>query len=183
MPMLSINLNPARFWTVLYQRELFGLLLGTLVCGCTPLDKDVAPPPLPSMPPAAQQSVVEIPEQPPARPAVPPVQRKKPRLAAREKPPDAVPDEVLVDPDHLIGLDPGQVHNVLGAPSRVETSELSRAWVYAADGCSFRVFFYPDFKASFRALKYTGNDDEGSPLESSDICIRHILMVKNNVPN
>jgi len=182
--MLSFNLYPGRFRTILYQRELFGLLwpmLGTLVCGCTSSDRDVAPPP-PAMPPPVQTVVEAPPEQLQARPAVP-VQRKKPRLAAREKPPDGVPDEVPLDPDHLIGLDPDQVHNMLGAPSRVETSDLSRAWVYATGGCSFRIFFYPDFKASFRALKYTGNDDEGSPLESSDTCIRHILMVKNNVPN
>jgi hypothetical protein len=132
--------------------------------------------------PSAAQSLAGV-EQSQARPRVP-VPRKKTHLAAREKPPDAVlPDAIAVDPDHLIGLDPGQVHNMLGAPSRVETGELSRAWVYAAGGCSFRVFFYPDFKASFRALKYTGNDNAGGPLDSSDICIRNILMVKNNVSN
>jgi len=86
-----------------------------------------------------------------------------------------------VDPDHLIGLAPGAVKQLLGPPVRVENSDLSRAWVYASGGCSFRLFFYPNLNtAAFQVLKYGSNDGNGDLLDVSDVCIRHILMAKKN---
>jgi hypothetical protein len=86
-----------------------------------------------------------------------------------------------IDPDHLIGLAPGDVRQLLGPPARVEYSDLSREWIYASGGCSFRVFFYPNLNtASFRVLKYGGNHGNGDLMDVSDVCIRHILMAKKN---
>jgi len=86
-----------------------------------------------------------------------------------------------IDPDHLIGLAPGAVRQLLGPPARVEYSDLSREWIYASGGCSFRVFFYPNLNtASFRVLKYGGNHGNGDLMDVSDVCIRHILMAKKN---
>jgi hypothetical protein len=86
-----------------------------------------------------------------------------------------------IDPDHLIGLTPGAVRQLLGPPARVENEELSRAWVYASGGCSFRLFFYPNLNtASFRVLKYGGNDGNGVLMDVSDVCIRHILTARKD---
>jgi len=86
-----------------------------------------------------------------------------------------------IDPDHLIGLAPGAVRQLLGPPARVEYSDLSREWIYASGGCSFRVFFYPNLNtASFRVLKYGGTHGNGDLMDVSDVCIRHILMAKKN---
>jgi hypothetical protein len=86
-----------------------------------------------------------------------------------------------IDPGHLIGLAPGAVRQLLGPPARVEYSDLSREWIYASGGCSFRVFFYPNLNtASFRVLKYGGNHGNGDLMDVSDVCIRHILMAKKN---
>lgn len=86
-----------------------------------------------------------------------------------------------IDPDNLIGLAPGAVRKLLGPPVRVENDDLSRAWIYASGGCSFRLFFYPNLNtASFRVLKYGGNDGNGELMDVSDVCIRHILMARKN---
>lgn len=86
-----------------------------------------------------------------------------------------------IDPDHLIGLAPGAVQQLLGPPVRVENSNLSREWVYASGGCSFRLFFYPNLNtAAFRVLKYGSNDGNGELLDVSDTCVRRILMAKKN---
>ena len=86
-----------------------------------------------------------------------------------------------IDPDQLIGLEPGAVRQLLGPPVRVEIDEMSRAWVYASGGCSFRVFFYPNLNtASFRVLKYGGNDGNGDLMGVSDVCIRNILTARKN---
>ena len=86
-----------------------------------------------------------------------------------------------IDPDHLIGLTPGAVRQLLGPPARVENEELSRAWVYVSGGCSFRLFFYPSLNtASLRVLKYDGNDGNGVLMDVSDVCIRHILTARKD---
>jgi hypothetical protein len=116
----------------------------------------------------------------PAQSAKPAPRVKKPQ---RERRTAEVPHEKMspVDPDHLIGLAPGDVRHLLGPPVRVEYSDLSREWIYASGGCSFRVFFYPNLNtASFRVLKYGGNDGNGELMDVSDVCIRHILMAKKN---
>jgi hypothetical protein len=116
----------------------------------------------------------------PAQPAKPAPRVKK---TQRERRTAEVPHEKTspVDPDRLIGLAPGDVRHLLGPPARVEYSDLSREWIYASGGCSFRVFFYPNLNtASFRVLKYGGNDGNGELMDVSDVCIRHILMAKKN---
>jgi hypothetical protein len=86
-----------------------------------------------------------------------------------------------IDPDQLIGLTPGAVRQLLGPPVRIENNELSHAWVYASGGCSFRLFFYPNLNtASFRVLKYGGNDSNGDLMGVSDVCIRNILTARKN---
>jgi hypothetical protein len=86
-----------------------------------------------------------------------------------------------LDPDRLIGLAPDAVRQLLGPPVRVESDELSHAWIYASGGCSFRLFFYPSLNtASLRVLKYGGNDDNGDLMDVSDACIRQILAARKN---
>jgi len=86
-----------------------------------------------------------------------------------------------IDPGHLIGMEPGAVRELLGPPLRVESYDLSREWIYTANGCSFSLFFYPNLNtAAFRVLKYGGSDGNGELMDVSDICIRHILTVRKN---
>jgi hypothetical protein len=76
---------------------------------------------------------------------------------------------------------PKAVRELLGPPLRVESYDLSREWIYASNGCSFRVFFYPNLNtAAFRVLKYGGNDGNGELMDVSDVCIRHILTARKN---
>ncbi|HEY7978061.1 MAG TPA: hypothetical protein VID67_07690 [Rhizomicrobium sp.] len=86
-----------------------------------------------------------------------------------------------IDPQSLLGLDPDGVQKRLGAPARMENSALSRKWIYAAPGCSFSIFFYPNVNStSFRALKYGSAKDGGESIDSSDTCVRKILTARNN---
>jgi hypothetical protein len=87
----------------------------------------------------------------------------------------------MIDPKSLLGLDPSGVEKRLGTPARMENGTLSRKWVYAASGCSFSVFFYPNVNStSFRVLKYGSNKDSGEATDSTDACIRRILTARNN---
>jgi hypothetical protein len=156
--------------------------------GCMTLG-DSAPPPvaadsasLPSV--NAPGPAIKISAPAPASSAVESV-----KLAPRAKKPQRerriaeVPHQRIasIDPDNLIGLAPGAVRKLLGPPARVENDDLSRAWIYASGGCSFRLFFYPNLNtASFRVLKYGGNDGNGELMDVSDVCIRHILTARKN---
>lgn len=100
-----------------------------------------------------------------------------------------VPDEPVVrtasiDPKSLLGLDPDSVQKRLGAPDRMESSTLSRKWVYAAPGCSFSIFFYPSVNSTtFHALKYGSTKDDGKSIDNSDACVRKILTARDNADN
>jgi hypothetical protein len=160
------------------ERILFFLLpvFGNLLCGCVSQDTGVA---------AVSQSRIAM-SVPPTVVAVSipwpvlqevPAKLEKARHEVRRKP----VEKASIDPGRLIGLGPDQVRGMLGTPSRVEAENPAQAWVYTVRDCSFRVFFYPDLKASFRALKFTGNGKDGVPLNSSNACIRNILTVRYNV--
>jgi len=130
----------------------------------------------------------------PAVPAAGPIEYAAPQIAPAPRPKHparearagedvrSLPKKLIViDPNRLIGLEPGAVQKLLGAPARVRNDDISREWVYAAAGCSFRVFFYPNIKTnSFQALKYGGDDGNGELMDDSDVCIRHILTAKPN---
>jgi len=152
--------------------------------GCMTLG-DTAPPPL--QPAAAPTKIVELP--PVVAVPAPPSPAPRPKRVAREvrATPElrALRDKlVLIDPDKLIGMDTRGVQKLLGAPVRVKNDDLSREWVYASPGCSFRLFFYPNLNsASFRVLKYGGSGDNGELLDVSDVCVRRILTAKSNAEN
>jgi hypothetical protein len=129
-------------------------------------------------------SIAEI--EPPPEPIVSPPAEPPPRIkkVSRVKPaPRASSQEktVTIDPDRLIGLGPSEVRKLLGAPARTREDRLPREWIYGTGRCSFRVFFYPNLNAaSFRVLKYGSNDGNGELIDTSDLCIRHILMARKN---
>jgi hypothetical protein len=148
--------------------------------GCTTRPANQAPMlvevPLPDIPPLAA-GVHSAPL------TVPASRPRKTRRAAQETADIRNPRKKLtiIDPGQLIGLEPGAVQKLLGAPAQVRNDEFAREWVYAASGCSFRVFFYPNIKtASFRALKYGSDDGNGELIDTSDLCIRHILTARND---
>ncbi|HVV28477.1 MAG TPA: hypothetical protein VHC40_10990 [Rhizomicrobium sp.] len=148
---------------------------------------DKVPPPTETAPPpVADPQPVAVAPPPQVVSPVPTPRPKKPTREAR-----AAPDThtfrdrlVVIDPHRLIGLDPNGVQRLLGTPARVKNDDLSREWVYASPGCSFRVFFYPNLNsASFRVLKYGGSGENGELLDTSDVCVRRILTAKNNAAN
>ncbi|HEY4077802.1 MAG TPA: hypothetical protein VGM26_12810 [Rhizomicrobium sp.] len=145
----------------------------------TPPPTDTAPPPI------ADARPVEAAAPPP--PSITPSPRpKKPMREARQVPEKPAPEirALRVDPNQLIGLDPNGVQKLLGTPAKVRNDDLSREWVYASPGCSFRVFFYPNLNAaSFRVLKYGINGENGELLDASDVCVRRILTAKTNAAN
>lgn len=134
-------------------------------------------------PPAAEPSSLSVEEVAPLPVVAQAEPITKPKKIVRAKPVSRpLRDKVApIDPDQLIGMEPGAVRKLLGAPMQVRNDQLSREWVYATDRCSFRVFFYPNLNAaSFRVLKYGSSGGNGELIDVSDVCIRHILMARKN---
>jgi len=131
----------------------------------------VSPPPLRSAPetrPSPQHAAV-------------PNLKKTPSHEARAVEPSPAEKVSSIDPQSLLGLAPEDVQKRLGAPKRMENSALSRKWTYAAPGCSFSIFFYPNVNStSFHALKYSGEKSNGARTDSSDACVRRILAGRND---
>jgi hypothetical protein len=170
--------DPRTFYS---QAAAVGLVAITL-SGCMTLGDNPTPPVEPAPAPVAELAPAVVPQ-----PAPTPAPRPK-RIARETKPiPElrALRDKlVLIDPHSLIGMDTKGVQKLLGTPAQVRNDDLSREWVYASPGCSFRVFFYPNLNsASFRVLKYGSNGDSGELLDVSDVCVRRILTAKSNAEN
>jgi hypothetical protein len=128
-------------------------------------------------------SVAEV--EPPPEPVVAPPAEPAPRIkkVSRVKPAPRAPQDkaVTIDPDRLIGMGPGEVRKLLGTPVQTRNDQLPREWIYGTGRCSFRVFFYPNLNtASFRVLKYGSSDGNGELIDTSDVCIRHILTARKN---
>jgi hypothetical protein len=152
--------------------------------GCMTTGAPAVPPlSFPDATPGPAVNISAVAPEPVMAEQVKPTPRPKKSVHERRMAQARVPREKIsaIDPHHLIGLEPGAVQQLLGPPGRVENSDLSREWVYASGGCSFRLFFYPNLNtAAFRVLKYGGNDGNGELLDVSDTCIRRILMAKKN---
>lgn len=167
-----------------YSRTASVGIAAAMLSGCMTLGDKPPAPVEPAPAPVAELSPPAVAPTPP-----PPTPAPRPRRVARETKPApelrALRDKlVLIDPDKLIGMDTQGVQKLLGAPARVKNDDLSREWVYASPGCSFRVFFYPNLNsASFRVLKYGSSGDSGELLDVSDVCVRRILTAKSNAEN
>jgi len=144
------------------------------LAGCIGMSRppSVSPPPLGSPARAAPQQHVT---------AIKPKKTLSPRDARTTTDADDPIRVASIDPESLLGLDPDSVKKRLGTPARMEDSALSREWVYAAPGCSFRIFFYPNVNSTtFHALKYSSAKDGGESADSSDACVHRILTARNN---
>jgi len=153
--------------------------------GCTPMPgRPAHPASLPPMPADVLPA-----SSPLAEPAVPAVARRLPAPVTPSPRPARAPREsrpapaavAALDPGRLIGLDPSEVRTLLGAPARIHDDKLAREWIYAAPGCSFRVFFYPNLNAAkLHVLKYSSTDESGARLAPSHACVRRILTGRND---
>jgi len=164
----GVRLTPRNFRAFAVAFTMLALL-----GGCALFQKPDAPasPIVPKAAPHPSQSVTII------KP-----KKAPPHVAA---PDDASPPPApeirtaSLDPRSLLGQDPDAVQKKLGPPAHRQSGPLSQEWVYAAPGCSFRIFFYPKVNSSsFRALKYGGVKDNGEVLDVSDACVRKILTVR-----
>ncbi|MFO1059165.1 MAG: hypothetical protein U1E53_19640 [Dongiaceae bacterium] len=71
----------------------------------------------------------------------------------------------LLDPGQLVGLDLAAVTRLLGQPAAQSERPPAKVWSYNGDGCSLRVFVYPDINTRlFRALTYDIQGTDGSPV-------------------
>jgi hypothetical protein len=71
----------------------------------------------------------------------------------------------LLDPGQLIGLDLAGIARLLGQPALQSERPPAKVWSYNGDGCSLRVFVYPDINTRlFRALTYDIQGTDGSPV-------------------
>jgi hypothetical protein len=176
-----IVLRPKR-WSRLKQAGGWGMLLLGLG-GCVASGPPAEAPSFPDSVPEPAVKISAVAPEPVIAEPVKPTPRPKKSVHERRSAQAHIPREKVsaIDPDHLIGLAPGAVQQLLGPPGRVENSDLSREWVYDSGGCSFRLFFYPNLNtAAFRVLKYGSNNGNGELLDVSDTCIRRILMAKRN---
>lgn len=139
-------------------------------------------PPVVTPPPVGTPAV---PREMTLRPVVPPKPKQKPparEVHAEDK--EHIDKTAQIDPKSLLGLDPSGVEKRLGTPARMENNALSHKWTYAASGCSFSIFFYPNVNStSFRALKYGSNKDNGEATDGTDACVRRLLTARSNAGN
>lgn len=71
----------------------------------------------------------------------------------------------LKDPGQLIGLDLAAITHLLGQPAAQSDRPPAKVWSYNGDGCSLRVFVYPDINTRlFRALTYDIQGTDGTPV-------------------
>jgi len=118
----------------------------------------------------------------PAVPREPPPRARKPHHPHRAARQPAPPIEVaMIDPASLVGLKRPAVTRMLGAPFKTTKDEMSLVWIYAAEGCALRIYFYPDLKTSdFHVLKYTLAGEDGKTLEDDAPCRRKLLAVRDH---
>lgn len=184
------NIRMERRWNPrTFCSRTVGMSVAVMLGGCMSVGDRPSVPVKPAPAAPAPAAIAEFSPPVVATPAVPPTPAPRPRRVVRETKPISeqatLRDKlVLIDPDKLIGMDPRGVQKLLGAPAQVKNDDLSREWVYASPGCSFRVFFYPNLNsASFRVLKYGSSGDGGELLDVSDVCVRRILTAKSNAEN
>src|SRR5438132_64001 len=142
---LKINaLRPERWSRFKRARGLGLLLLG--LGGCMTSGSPAAPPPSFDSTPERAVNISAVAPEPVTTEPVKATPRPKKSVHERRSAQARLPREKVsaIDPHHLIGLEPRAVQQLLGPPGRVENSDLSREWVYASGGCSFRLFFYPN---------------------------------------
>ena len=126
------------------------------------------------------------PPAPVTEPAVPPAEMKPvhthPRhVRRRVTPPEPAPQIAMIEPNTLVGKKRSAVTRLLGAPARITKEEMSYVWIYEADGCALKVYFYPDLKTStFHVLKFSLADPQGKPLDSDASCRRKLLAVRDH---
>lgn len=127
--------------------------------------------------PAREDSAVyEVPAETPSMP----LPRPKPdRPKAAQKPSKAVqakaaPVEPVQEPEKetwtiekLVGMTEAETRGRLGPPNFAEDAAPSRIWLYAAENCSIRLYFFPEVESLvYRVLRYEvlGEGDGGQCL-------------------
>jgi hypothetical protein len=162
------------------RKASLALMLAIVLGGCAMTDKVKGwlSPDHPATQPAAPQVAVAQAAPPPPPPQAEP-KPKHPKARAEKEPAKVA----AIDPNSLIGLDPAAVEKILGNPKGKTEGDPSLTLIYSGGSCSLEIFFFPDLKTGvFRALKYSSTDASGSPIDSSQACIRNILAVRSNGP-
>ncbi len=129
----------------------------------------VAPEPLPepAPEPAAAEPAASAPAEPPPEPAPEPVEETVARLAP--------PPEIDDDPEQVIGLDPGALEALLGAPGFVREDADAQVWQYRGAGCVLDAFLYSDGLAEpYRVTYYEIRGDAGTD-GAKRRCFRSLL--------
>ena len=131
----------------------------------------VAPEPEPAPEPAAAEPSASAPAEPAPEPAPEPVEETVARLAP--------PPEIDDDPEQVIGLDPGALEALLGAPGFVREDADAQVWQYRGAGCVLDAFLYSDGLAEpYRVTYYEIRGDAGDD-RARRRCFRSLLPERN----
>ncbi len=127
----------------------------------------VAPEPEPAPEPAAAEPAASEPADPQPDPAPEPVEETVARLAP--------PPEIDDDPEQLIGLDPGALEALLGAPGLKREDADAQVWQYRGADCVLDAFLYSDGLAEpYRVTYYEIRGDAGDD-RARRRCFRSLL--------
>ena len=133
----------------------------------------VAPEPEPAPEPAAAEPAAPAPTEPPAEPPPEPAPEPVEETVARLAPPPE--PEIDDDPEQVIGLDPGALEALLGAPGFVREDADAQVWQYRGADCVLDAFLYSDGLAEpFRVTYYEIRGDAGDD-RARRRCFRSLL--------
>ena len=101
-------------------------------------DAAIASAPLAAPPPVAAPPPAETKVAPPVVAALPPA-RNPPRPRPAPEPPIG-----QLDPEILLGMEPGQAELVVGKAAQIRQEPPATIWAYPAGDCTLELFFYPE---------------------------------------
>lgn len=149
---------------------LFGLLLLTAACADEPkpaLEIGTGPEMVQEDPYAGRGPSVPLPRPKPERASPAP----KPKTAA------APPEADAWTPEKLVGMTQAETERQLGPPSLEEESAPAKIWLYAADTCTVKVYFFPEMKSLvYKVLRYEVVGDE----KSGERCFAEIRKLRES---
>lgn len=127
---------------------------------------------------------IPAPDQSTAPVVAAPTPPSPPQTSGAEPPPEtprAPPQTASVEPPpptplpRLIGLNQGQIRNLLGAPAGREDAAPATIWRYPGRNCDLAIYFYFDLKSQvMRALQYEV-DTHGSDEFTGERCFAELV--------
>lgn len=99
----------------------------------------------------------------------------------------ALPAELVIeppiedDPKTLMGLDRGDLAELLGKPSRVRRESPAEIWQYVGNDCIFDIFLYKE-QGAYRVIHAEARDDEVALKTEPRACLNQLLRARLEDP-